>query len=56
MEGVLYVPGLNHNLLLVPSLEDARYVTMFKRGHVFIYVDGAHPNPVLINDKVERLY
>ena len=56
VEGVLYVPGLDHNLLSVPALEDAGYVTMFKRGHVFIYVDGADPNPVLIGDRVERLY
>ena len=56
VEGVLYVPGLDHNLLSVPTLEDARYVTMFKRGHVFIYVDGVDPNPVLIGDRVEWLY
>jgi len=36
IEGVLYVPGLDHNLLSVPSLEDAGYVTMFKRGRVHI--------------------
>ena len=56
MEGVLYVHGMDHNLLSVPALEDAGYVTMFKRGHVFIYVDGADPNLVLIGDRVERLY
>ena len=56
VEGVLYVPGLDHNLLSVPALEDAGYVTMFKRGHVFIYVDGPDPNPVMISDRVERLY
>jgi len=56
VEGVLYVPGMDPNLHLVLALDDAGYVIMFKRGHVFIYQEGADPNPVLIGDREERLY
>ena len=57
LDGVLYVPGLRVNLLLVSTLEDVGYCTLFKRGHVFIYKEGVDPvEPQLIGDWVDRLY
>jgi hypothetical protein len=40
LDGVLFVPGLRVNLLLVLALEDVGYHTLFKREHVFIYREG----------------
>jgi hypothetical protein len=37
LDGVLFVPGLRVNLLLVSALKD---VGLFKREHVFIYRGG----------------
>jgi hypothetical protein len=48
---------LRVNLLSVSALEDVGYCTLFKRGHVFIYREGADPvEPQLIGDRVDRLY
>ena len=53
----MFVPGLRVNLLSVSALEDAGYSTLFKRGHVFIYREGADlVEPQLIGDQVGRLY
>ena len=44
-------------MLLVSTLEDVGYCTLFKRGHLFIYREGADPvEPQLIGDRVDRLY
>jgi hypothetical protein len=57
VDGVLFVPGLRVNFLSVSALEDARYCTLFKRGHVFIYREGADPvEPQLIGDRMDMLY
>jgi hypothetical protein len=41
----------------VSALGDVRYVTLFKRGHVFIYREGVDPvKPQLIGDWIDRLY
>jgi hypothetical protein len=57
LDGVLFVLGLRVNLLSVSALEDVGYCTLFKRGHVFIYREGADPvEPQLIGDWVDRLY
>jgi hypothetical protein len=57
VDGVLFVPGLRVNLLLVSALADVGYVTLFKSGHVFIYREGADlVEPQLIGDRVDRLY
>jgi hypothetical protein len=39
VDGVLFVPRLRVNLLSVSALEDVGYCTLFKRGHVFIYME-----------------
>ena len=57
LDGVLFVLGLRVNLLSVSTLEDVGYCTLFKRGHVFIYREGAAlVEPQLIGDRVDRLY
>jgi hypothetical protein len=53
----LFVRGLRVNLLSVSALEDARYSTLFKRGHVFIYREGVDQvEPRLIGDRMDTLY
>jgi hypothetical protein len=48
---------LRVNLLSVSALEDVGYCTLFKRGHVFIYREGADlVEPQLIGDRVDMLY
>jgi hypothetical protein len=48
---------LRVNLLSVSALADARYATLFRSGHVFMYIDRADPvEPQLIGDRVDRLY
>jgi hypothetical protein len=57
VDGVLFVPRLRVNLLLVLALEDVGYATLFKSGHVFIYREGVDTvEPQLIGDRVDRLY
>jgi hypothetical protein len=57
VDGVLFVPWLRVNLLLVSALEDAGYSTLFKRGGVFIYREGVDlVEPKLIGDQMDRLY
>jgi hypothetical protein len=47
---------LRVNLLSFSALEDVGYCTLFKRGHVFIYMEGVDPvEPELIGDRVDRL-
>ena len=56
-DGVLFVPSLRVNLLLVSALEDVGYCTLFKREHVFIYREEVDPVELpLIGDRVDRLY
>ena len=38
-DGVLFVPGMKVNLFLVSALEDVGYSTLFRRGHVYIFLD-----------------
>jgi hypothetical protein len=48
---------LRVNFLSVSALEDDGYFTLFKRGHVFIYREGADPvEPQLIGDWVGKFY
>jgi hypothetical protein len=48
---------LRVNLLSVSALENDGYCTLFKRGYVFIYKEGAdRVEPQMIGDRVERLY
>jgi hypothetical protein len=57
LDGVLFVPGLRVNLLLVSALEDVGYCIFFKREHVFIYrqrVDLVELQ--LSGNRVDRLY
>jgi hypothetical protein len=55
--GVLFVPGLRVNLLLVSALEDVGYCVLFKREHAFIYREGVDPVELqLIGNQVDRLY
>jgi hypothetical protein len=57
LDGVRFVPRLRVNLLSISALENDGYCTLFKRGHVFIYGEGADPvEPQLIGDRVDRLY
>jgi hypothetical protein len=57
LDGFLFIPGLRVKLLSVSALEDDGYCTLFKRGHVFIYREGADSvEPQLIGDRVGRLY
>jgi hypothetical protein len=57
LDGVLFVLGLRVKFLLVSALENDGYCTLFKRGHVFIYREGADPvEPQIIFDRVDRLY
>jgi hypothetical protein len=57
VDGILFAPGLRVNMLLVSALEDVIYCTLFKRGHVFIYMEGVDPvEPHLIGDWMDRLY
>ena len=39
-DGVLFVPGMRVNLLSVSALEDIGYLTLFRRGHVYILLDS----------------
>ena len=41
VDGVLFVPRLRVKLFSVSALEDVGYCTLFKRGHVLIYREGA---------------
>jgi hypothetical protein len=43
LDGVLFVPRLRVNLLSVSALEDVGYCALFKREHVFIYMQGVDP-------------
>jgi hypothetical protein len=43
VDGVIFVLGLRVKWLSVSSLEDVGYSTFFKRGHVFIYMEGVDP-------------
>jgi hypothetical protein len=55
--GVFFVPGLRVNLLLVSSLEDVGYCSLFNKEHVFIYRDREDPVELhLIGDWVNMLY
>jgi hypothetical protein len=57
LDGVIFVPGLRVNLLLVSALEDVGYCVLFKRKHVFIYRKGVDPLELqLIGNRVDRLY
>jgi hypothetical protein len=57
LDVVLFVLGLRVKLLLVSAMENDGYCTLFKRGHVFIYREGADPVELqLIGDWVVRLY
>jgi hypothetical protein len=57
LDGVLFVPGLRVNFLLVSSLEDVGYCILFKREHVFIYRDGVDLVELqLISNRVDRFY
>jgi hypothetical protein len=57
IDGVLFVPGLSVNLLLVSALQDVGYCVLFKREHVFIYREGVDPIELqLIGNRVDRLY
>jgi hypothetical protein len=57
LDGVLFVPGLSVNLLLVSALEDVGYCILFKREHVFIYREEVDPVELkLIGNRVNRLY
>jgi hypothetical protein len=57
VDGVLFVPGLRVNFLLVSALEDVVYSTLFNWGHVFIYREGVDlVIPQLIGDQMDRLY
>jgi hypothetical protein len=57
LDGVLFVPGLRVNLLLVSALEDVGYCILFKREHIFIYRQGVDPVELqLIGNQVDRLY
>jgi hypothetical protein len=57
LDGVLFVPGLRVNLLLVSTLEDVGYCVLFKREHVFIYKQGVDPIELqLIGNRVDRLH
>jgi hypothetical protein len=57
LDGVLFVPCLRVNLLLVSSLEDVGYCVLFKREHVFIYRQGVDPVELqLIDNRVDMLY
>ena len=40
LDGVLFVPGLRVKFLSVSTLEDVRYLILFKREHVFMYREG----------------
>lgn len=55
--GVLVVPGMGKNLLSVAALEDARYTTLFRRGHVFIHSENEGlNNMVLFGERRGRVY
>jgi hypothetical protein len=57
VDGVIFVPGLRFNFLLVLTFEDVGYCTLFKRRYVFIYREGVDPvEPKLIGDQVDKLY
>jgi hypothetical protein len=57
LDGVLFVPGLRVNLLLVSALEDVGYCILFKREYVFIYMQGVDPVELqLIGNQVDNLY
>jgi hypothetical protein len=57
LDGVLFVPGLRVNLLLVSALEDVGYCVLFKREHVFFYRQGLDPIELqLFDNRVDRLY
>ena len=50
-------PGLGKNLLSVAALEDARYATLFRRGHVFIHSENdGLDNMVLLGERRGRVY
>ena len=68
-DGVLFVPGMRVNLPSVSALEDAGYLTLFWRGHVYIFPDRddmGHVyiysesvgliDPQLIGDRFDELY
>ena len=68
-DGVLFFPGMRVNLLLVSTLEDATYSTLFWRGHVYIFPDrddlghvyifserAGLIDPKLIGDQFGELY
>jgi hypothetical protein len=42
LDGVLFVPGLRVDFLLVSTLKDVGYCTLFKREFVFIYREALH--------------
>ena len=57
VEGVLFVPGLRVNLLLVSTLEDVGYVITFERGYVHIHaVDEIPIRTILIGEQRGRIY
>jgi hypothetical protein len=56
VDGVLFVPGLRVNVISISTLDHARYCTLFKRGHVFIYREGDPVEPKMIGDQVEKLH
>jgi hypothetical protein len=57
VEGVLFVPGLRVNLLLVSTLENVGYVITFKHGYVHIHVVDEVPiRTVLIGERRSKVY
>jgi len=56
LEGVLFVLGLRVSLLSMLALEDVGYVILFRRQHVLIYRTREDPIPLLVGERVGRLY
>jgi hypothetical protein len=58
VENFLYVPNIRRNFLLVSTLEDKGYISLFHNGQVFMISEGIIPNRAInigvIEGKVHR--